>query len=74
MSISLTIEEVKYLKELVAAGEWGRTISAAATSRREVLKRLVEAGYLVSRPMSKDTVHYVITEQGRLALGNLQWH
>jgi DNA-binding MarR family transcriptional regulator len=74
MPISLTIEDIKYLKELVAAGERGRTIAAAATSRREVLKRLVEARYVVSRPASKDTVHYVITEQGRQALGNLQWH
>ena len=74
MPISMTIEEVKYLKELVAAGERGRTIAAAATSRREILKRLVEARYVVSRPVSKDTVHYVITEQGRQALGDLQWH
>jgi len=74
MPISMTIEEVKYLKELVAAGERGRTIAAAATGHREILKRLVEARYVVSRPVSKDTVHYVITEQGRQALGNLQWH
>jgi hypothetical protein len=74
MPISMTIEEAKYLKELVAAGERGRTIGAAATGHREILKRLVEARYVVSRPVSKDTVHYVITEQGRQALGNLQWH
>jgi hypothetical protein len=53
MPISLTTEEIKYLKELVAAGERGRIM--AATSRREVLKRLVEARYVVSRPMSMDT-------------------
>ena len=74
MPMSLTIEEIKYLKELTAAGDRGRTIAAAATSRREVLKRLVEARYVVSRSVSTDTVHYVITEQGRQALGNLQWH
>jgi DNA-binding MarR family transcriptional regulator len=74
MPISLTLEEIKYLKELAAAGERGRTIAAAATSRREVLKRLVEARYVVSRPVSKDTVHYVITEHGRQALGKLQLH
>jgi hypothetical protein len=44
MPISLTTEEIKYLKELVAAGERGRIM--AATIRREVLKRLVEARYL----------------------------
>jgi hypothetical protein len=71
MPISLTTEEVKYLKELVAAGDRGRTI--AAPSRREGLKRLQEAGYVVGRPMSMHTVHYMITEQGRRALGDVQW-
>jgi DNA-binding MarR family transcriptional regulator len=71
MPISLTTEEIKYLKELVVAGERGRTI--AAQSRREVLKRLVEAGYVVSRP-SMDNVHYIITDQGRKALADVQWH
>jgi hypothetical protein len=71
MPISLTTVEVKYLKELVAAGERGRTI--AALSRREVLKRLQEVGYVVGRPMSMHTVHYMITEQGRRALGDVQW-
>jgi hypothetical protein len=70
MPISLTTEEIKYLKELVAAGERGRMM--AATTRREVLKRLVEARYVVSRPMSMDTVHYVITDQGRKALRDVQ--
>jgi hypothetical protein len=70
MPISLTTEEVKYLKELVAAGEWGRTI--AAPSRREGLKRLVEAGYVVGRPISMHAVHYMITQKGRKALGDVQ--
>jgi DNA-binding PadR family transcriptional regulator len=71
MPFSLTTEEVKYLKELVAAGERGRTI--AAGSRREGLKRLVGAGYVLSRPMSSHTVQYTITEEGRKALGDVQW-
>jgi hypothetical protein len=71
MSTSLTTEEIKYLKELVAAGERGRTIGAL--SRREGLKRLVEAGYVVSRPISYHAVHYMITEKGRTALGDVQW-
>jgi hypothetical protein len=33
MPISLTTEEVKYLKELVAAGERGRTIAALGAER-----------------------------------------
>jgi DNA-binding PadR family transcriptional regulator len=49
----------------------GRTI--AAQSHREVLKRLVEARYVVSRP-SMDNVHYIITDQGRKALADVQWH
>jgi hypothetical protein len=53
MPISLTTEEIKYLKELVAAGERGRTV--AVTKRREVLKRLVAAGYVASEPISTDT-------------------
>jgi hypothetical protein len=71
MPTSLTTEEIKCLKELVAAGERGRTI--AALSRREGLKRLVEAGYVVSRPISYHTLHYMITEKGRTALGDVQW-
>jgi hypothetical protein len=70
MPISLTTEEVKYLKELVAAGERGRTI--AARRRRDGLKRLVALGYVVSRPMSMHTVHYLITDEGRKALGDVQ--
>jgi hypothetical protein len=66
MPIILTTEEVKYLKELVAAGERGRTI--AAPNRREELKRLVEVGYVVSRPMSMHAMHYLISEKGRKVL------
>jgi DNA-binding MarR family transcriptional regulator len=72
MPTSFTAEEIAYLKELVAAGERGRTI--ATLRRREGLKRLVEAGYVVSRRISDHTVHYMITEKGREALGAVQWH
>jgi hypothetical protein len=72
MPIILTTEEVKYLKELVAAGERGRTI--AAPRRREGLKRLVEVGYVVSRSMSMHVAHYLITDKGRKALGAVHWH
>jgi hypothetical protein len=72
MPIILTTEEVKYLKELVAAGERGRTI--AAPSHREGLKRLVEVGYVVSRPTSMRTVYHLITEKGRTALGPVHWN
>ena len=55
----------------MAAGERGRTI--AAPSRREGLKRLVEVGYVVSRPMSMQVAHYLITDKGRKALGAVHW-
>jgi hypothetical protein len=71
MPIILTMEEVKYLKELVAAGERGRAI--AAPSRREGLKRLVEVGDVVSRPMSMHVAHYLITNKGRKALSAVHW-
>jgi hypothetical protein len=70
MPISLTTEEVKYLKELVAAGERGRTI--VARGHRDGLKPLVAARYVVGRPMSMHAVHYLITEKGRKALGHVQ--
>jgi DNA-binding PadR family transcriptional regulator len=38
------------------------------------LEESSEAGYVVSRRMSYHTVHYMITEKGRTALGAVQWH
>jgi len=66
MAISLTTDEVSYLKELVAAGVRGRTISAPTP--RHGLERLVQNGYVVDRAISMDTVHYLITDLGRRAL------
>ena len=37
------------------------------------LEESSEAGYVVSRPVSYHTVHCMITEQGRRALGDVQW-
>jgi DNA-binding PadR family transcriptional regulator len=37
------------------------------------LEESSEAGYVVSRRMSYHTVHYMITEKGRRALGDVQW-
>ena len=38
------------------------------------LEESSEAGYVVSWPMSMHTVHYLITDQGRKALADVQWH
>jgi len=70
MAISLTRDEVKYLKELVAAGERGRTINAPTP--RDGLERLVQASYVVARAISTDAMHYLITNHGRKALGDVQ--
>jgi DNA-binding PadR family transcriptional regulator len=62
----VTAEEIQYLKHLSAAGLRGRTISASTL--RNGLKRLVQAGYVVGRAVSVDMGHYVITDLGRRTL------
>jgi trans-aconitate methyltransferase len=66
VNIDLTAEEIEYLKQLAAAGQRGRTISAPTL--RNGLKRLVKAKYVVGRAVSLDTGHYVITDSGRIIL------
>jgi hypothetical protein len=65
-TIVLTAEEIKYLKQLSAAGQRGRTISAPTL--RSGLKRLVKAKFVVGRAVSLDAGHYVITDSGRIIL------
>ena len=50
----LTQEEMKLLKQLKAAGERGRTISALNTP--SVLRRLVKAGYVSDHEADLDLV------------------
>jgi hypothetical protein len=64
--VNLTAQEIGYLKELCAAGERGRTVSAP-TPRNE-LHRLIDAGYVNDHAISMDAVNYTITKRGRRVL------
>jgi len=68
MTISLTKDEVDFLKQLAAAGPRGRTISGAKS--REGLSRLVKVGYVKDQAGALDVVVFVITDFGRRALEN----
>jgi DNA-binding MarR family transcriptional regulator len=63
-SIALTAREIGYLKELFAAGDRGRTVSAA----NNALHRLVGAGYVNDQAIGMSAVLYRITDHGRRAL------
>jgi hypothetical protein len=64
MAITLTAEERNYLKQLAAAGEWGR--KSAVTHRG--LKHLVGLGYVSEHPLRRNAALYTITDLGRQAL------
>jgi hypothetical protein len=66
----LTQEEMKLLKQLKAAGERGRTISALNTP--SVLRRLVKAGYVSDHEADLDLVRYRITKRGEYALSDAE--
>ena len=68
MTIDLTRDEIWFLKALRAAGERGRTVSAAAY--RAGLTRLVEMRYVTQYPQSERNTLYIITDRGRQALAN----
>jgi hypothetical protein len=66
MTISLTKDEVDFLKQLAAAGPRGRTISGVTS--REGLSRLVKARYVKDQAAALGLVVCVITDFGRRAL------
>jgi hypothetical protein len=68
MTIDLTGDEIWFLKASRAAGEPGRTVSAAASRAR--LARLVEMQYVTQYPQSERNTLYIITDRGRQALAN----
>jgi len=70
MKLKLTPKEIDLLKQLATAGKGGRTITAPTP--RSGLTRLVEAGYVVDRATSMDSVLYVITDLGRNALAHVE--
>jgi hypothetical protein len=66
--IILTVQEIGYLKELCAAGDRGRTVSAPMPWNG--LHRLVGAGYVNDHAISMDAAIYTITKRGRRALAS----
>jgi hypothetical protein len=63
MAVRLTRNEIQLLKELTAAGQHGRIITALASSIE--VAHLIGARYIERLPRSK---LYVITEHGRQVL------
>jgi hypothetical protein len=62
----LTLGDLKFLKELKAAGDLGRNVRELTI--RITLDRLVKGGYLVGRPTDRHSVQYRITQRGRDAI------
>jgi DNA-binding transcriptional regulator PaaX len=59
----LTLGDLKFLKELKAAGDLGRNVRELNV--RVILDRLVKGGYLVGRPVDRYSVQYRITQRGQ---------
>jgi hypothetical protein len=64
--ITLTAQEIGHLKELFAAGDRGRTVSAPTP--RNGLHRLIDAGYVNDHAISMEAAVYTITKRGRRVL------
>jgi DNA-binding transcriptional regulator PaaX len=62
----LAREDLELLKQLKAAGERGRNVREL--NIRVTLDRLVKGGYLVGRPIDRDSVQYRITQRGQDAI------
>jgi len=62
----LAREDVELLKQLKAAGERGRDVSEL--NIRVTLDRLVKGGYLVGRPIDRNSIRYRITQRGQDAI------
>jgi hypothetical protein len=62
----LTFGDLELLKQLRAAGGLGRNVREL--NIRVTLDRLVKGGYLLGRPIGRDSVQYRITQRGEDAL------
>jgi hypothetical protein len=62
----LSQADIGLLKELKAAGERGRTISAHHIQL--ALDRLAKGGFVVARPTGLELVQYRISQRGRDAI------
>jgi DNA-binding PadR family transcriptional regulator len=59
----LTLRDLELLKQLRAAGGRRRDVREL-----NILDRLVKGGYLVGRPIGRDSVQYRITQRGQDAI------
>jgi hypothetical protein len=59
----LTLRDLELLKQLRAAGGRGRDVREL-----NILDRLVKGGYLVGRPIGRDSVQYRITQRRQDAI------
>jgi len=59
----LTREDLELLKQLKAAGGFGRNVREL--NIRATLDRLVKGGYLMGRPTDPGFVEYRITQRGK---------
>jgi hypothetical protein len=66
MSVSLTDEEIGFLKQLAGAGKAGRTITGLKP--RSGILRLVQLKYVSEQSLNLNTVLYLITKVGLNAL------
>jgi hypothetical protein len=62
----LTLGDLEFLKQLRGAGARGRNVREL--NIRVTLDRLVKGGYLVGRPLGRDSVQYRITQRGQDAI------
>jgi DNA-binding transcriptional regulator PaaX len=62
----LTLGDLDLLKQLRGAGVSGRNVREL--NIRVTLDRLVKGGYLVGRPIGRDSVQYRITQRGQDAI------
>jgi hypothetical protein len=62
----LTLGDLEILKQLRGAGARGRNVRELNV--RVTLDRLVKGGYLVGRPLGRDSVQYRITQRGQDAI------
>ena len=62
----LTLGDLELLEQPRAAGDLGRNVREL--NIRVTLDRLVKGGYLLGRPIGRDSVQYRITQRGEDAL------
>ena len=64
--MALTLDDLEFLKQLWGVGAGGRNVREL--NIRVTLDRLVKGGYLVGRPLDRDSAQYRITQRGQDAV------